>query len=194
MPCRSRPASKRIAVIGPLADSAEDIKGSWTLEAAGAAVSVLEGVRARWPQATVDFVRGGDMQRAYPLPWDAEQGKPAPSLMPAAEMAAEQARAVQAAQQAEAVVMVLGERANMSGEAASTSDLRLGGNQQALLEAVVATGKPVVLVLLNGRPLDISWPPSTCRPSSRPGSLAPKAVTRSPTCSRAPSTRVASCR
>ena len=148
---------KRIAVIGPLADSAEDIKGSWTLEAAGAAVSVLEGVRARWPQATVDFVRGGDMQRAYPLPWDAEQGKPAPSLMPAAEMAAEQARAVQAAQQAEAAVMVLGERANMSGEAASTSDLRLGGNQQALLEALVATGKPVVLVLLNGRPLDISW-------------------------------------
>lgn len=147
---------KRIAVIGPLADAPEDTKGSWTVEA-GAAVTVLEGIRARWPQASVEHVRGGDMQRAYPLPWDGDQGKPAPSLMPAAEMAAEQARAVQTAQQAEAVVMVLGERANMSGEAASTSDLRLGGNQQALLEAVVATGKPVVLVLLNGRPLDISW-------------------------------------
>jgi hypothetical protein len=90
-------------------------------------VSVLEGVRARWPQATVDFVRGGDMQRAYPLPWDAEQGKPAPSLMPAAEMAAEQARAVQAAQQAEAVVMVLGERANMSDEEIAAETQRVKG-------------------------------------------------------------------
>ena len=61
------------------------------------------------------------------------------------------------ARQAEAVVMVLGERANMSGEAASVASLALQGNQQALLEAVVATGRPVVLVLLNGRPLDISW-------------------------------------
>jgi beta-glucosidase len=52
---------------------------------------------------------------------------------------------------------VLGERTNMSGEAASRVSLSLPGNQQRLMEAVVATGKPVVLVLLNGRPLDISW-------------------------------------
>jgi len=147
---------KRIAVVGPLADSSEDIRGSWVVEK-GPGVSVLEGIRARWPQAEVSFVAGGDMQRAYPLPWDASDGKPAPALMPVAQQRAEQASAVEAARQAEVVVMVLGERANMSGEAASVASLALGGNQQALLEAVVATGKPVVLVLLNGRPLDIQW-------------------------------------
>lgn len=147
---------RRIAVIGPLGDSTEDIKGSWTVEG-GAAVSVLEGIKARWPQAAVSFARGGDMQRAYPLPWDADQGKPAPALMPAAEQQAELLKAVETARQADTVVMVLGERANMSGEAASVASLALQGNQQALLEAVVATGKPVVLVLLNGRPLDIAW-------------------------------------
>jgi beta-glucosidase len=147
---------KRIAVIGPLGDSGEDIKGSWTVEK-GPGVTVLEGIKARWPQAEVTFSRGGDMQRAYPLPWDASEGKPAPALMPAAEQQAELTKAVEAARQADSVVLVLGERANMSGEAASVSSLALRGNQQALLEAVVATGKPVVLVLLNGRPLDISW-------------------------------------
>ncbi|MGM9482100.1 beta-glucosidase BglX [Roseateles sp. NT4] len=149
-------ALKRIAVIGPLGDSGEDIKGSWTVEK-GAGVTVLEGIKARWPQAEVTFSRGGDMQRAYALPWDANDGKPAPALMPAAEQQAELAQAVEAARQADTVVMVLGERANMSGEAASVASLALQGNQQALLQAVVATGKPVVLVLLNGRPLDIAW-------------------------------------
>ncbi|MDR7270961.1 beta-glucosidase [Pelomonas saccharophila] len=149
-------ALKRIAVIGPLGDSGEDIKGSWTVEK-GAGVTVLEGIKARWPQAEVTFSRGGDMQRAYALPWDANDGKPAPALMPAAEQQAELLKAVEAARHADTVVMVLGERANMSGEAASVASLALQGNQQALLEAVVATGKPVVLVLLNGRPLDIAW-------------------------------------
>ncbi len=147
---------RRIAIVGPLGDSTEDIKGSWLAEG-GAAVSVLEGVRARWPRAEVEFARGGDMQRAYALPWDAQEGKPAPTLMSEAEMRAELVKAVGVAQRADVVVMVLGERANMSGEAASTSDLMLGGNQLALLEAVAATGKPVVLVLLHGRALDISW-------------------------------------
>jgi beta-glucosidase len=66
-------------------------------------------------------------------------------------------KAVEAAKRADTVVLVLGERAFMTGEAASRASLALPGNQRQLLEAVVATGKPVVLVLLNGRPLDISW-------------------------------------
>jgi beta-glucosidase len=97
------------------------------------------------------------MQRAYALPWDAREGKPAPTLMPEAEMRAEEAKAVEAARRAEVVVLVLGERAGMAGEAASSAALTLQGNQQALLEAVVATGRPVVLLLLNGRPLNITW-------------------------------------
>ena len=55
------------------------------------------------------------------------------------------------------MVLVLGEKADMAGEAASRASLDLPGRQQELLEAVVALGKPVVLVLLNGRPLSINW-------------------------------------
>lgn len=147
---------KRIAVIGPLADSREDIKGPWTAEN-DVAVSVLDGLRHALPGVQFDYAVGGDMQRAYPMPWEAREGKPAPAIMDAPTMQAEQAKAVEAAKASELVIMVLGERANMCGEAASSSTLALDGNQQALLEAVVATGKPVVLVLLNGRPLDITW-------------------------------------
>jgi beta-glucosidase len=66
-------------------------------------------------------------------------------------------KAVDMARHADTVVLVLGELSNMSGETASRASLDLGGNQQQLLEAVVATGKPVVLVLLSGRPVNISW-------------------------------------
>jgi len=146
---------RSVAVIGPIADSAE-ITGSWTAEA-NSAVSVLEGLRKKLPNARIEFARGGDMQRLYPLPWDADEGRKATPLMPQEEMNREVAKAVQAAKRAEIVVLVLGERANMSGEAASRVSLALPGNQQQLLEAVVAARKPLVLVLLNGRPLDISW-------------------------------------
>lgn len=145
-----------IALIGPIADSTEEIKGSWTVEA-GAAISVLEGLHNKLPNARIEFARGGDMQRLFPLPWDALEGKKATPLMPEAEMKKEVEQAVKAAKRADTVVLVLGERAFMSGEAASRASLALPGNQQQLLEAVVATGKPVVLVLLNGRPLDIAW-------------------------------------
>jgi beta-glucosidase len=145
-----------IALIGPIADSTEEIKGSWTVEE-GPAVSVLEGLHNKLPNARIEFVRGGDMQRLFPLPWDAMLGKKATPPMPEAEMKKEVEKAVEAAKRADTVVLVLGERAFMTGEAASRASLALPGNQQQLLEAVVATGKPVVLVLLNGRPLDIAW-------------------------------------
>ena len=147
---------RSIAVIGPLGDANEDIKGSWTAEW-DSTVSVLEGLRAKLPQAKIDFVRGGDMQRIYTTGSDAREGKKVTELMPAAEMKLEVAKAVEAAKAAETVVLVLGERRNMSGEDASSSSLGLDGNQQELLEAVVAAGKPVVLVLMNGRPLNITW-------------------------------------
>jgi beta-glucosidase len=65
--------------------------------------------------------------------------------------------AVVTARAADVVVMVLGENADMAGEAASRASLDLPGRQEELLKAVVALGKPVVLVLLNGRPLSIEW-------------------------------------
>src|SRR5207245_3463363 len=65
--------------------------------------------------------------------------------------------AVDLAKRSDIAIVVLGEIALMSGEAASRSSLKLSGGQEELLEAVAATGKPVVLVLVNGRLLDISW-------------------------------------
>jgi beta-glucosidase len=66
-------------------------------------------------------------------------------------------KAVDLSRSSDLTVLVLGEAQNMSGEAASRESLELPGSQQQLLEAVAAAGKPVVLVLLNGRPLDIRW-------------------------------------
>jgi len=146
-----------VAVIGPLADSEKEIQGSWGVEKAAKAVSVLEGVRAKLPNARVESAKGADLQRKYPSLVDIVFGiKPAVPL-PEDQLKNELDKAVDAARRADTVVLVLGELANMSGEAASRASLDLPGNQQHLLEAVVATGKPVVLVLLNGRPLNISW-------------------------------------
>jgi beta-glucosidase len=64
---------------------------------------------------------------------------------------------VAAANRADIVIAALGETPAMSGEAASRATLDLPGNQQRLLEAVAAAGKPFVLVLVNGRPLDVRW-------------------------------------
>jgi beta-glucosidase len=71
--------------------------------------------------------------------------------------AAELARAVTLARESDVALVVLGEWQNMIGEAASRSSLELPGGQLTLLQAIVATGTPVVLLLMNGRPLDLRW-------------------------------------
>ena len=65
--------------------------------------------------------------------------------------------AVKTADKADVVVAVVGESANMSGESSSRSDIRIPENQRELIMALVKTGKPLVLVVFNGRPLDLSW-------------------------------------
>ena len=83
---------------------------------------------------------------------------PVPSVLLTPEARkAEFDHAVKLAGNADAVVMVLGEAQTMNGENASRTDLSLPGEQERLLKAVAATGKPVVLVLMTGRPLDINW-------------------------------------
>jgi beta-glucosidase len=158
---RTLPLSKNVsslAVIGPLADSKEDTEGSWTVFGhVPAAVTVLEGIRAKVPGARVEYAKGPDIRRDIPSMFeDFFPGLKKPPQTPEAAEAAFQ-KAVETARDADIVVMVLGELAYMSGEAASRASLDLPGRQEELLKAVVALGKPVVLVLVNGRPLSINW-------------------------------------
>ena len=155
---------KKVAVIGPLADSGHDIEGGWTVEGLfgpggkSHPVTVYAGIKNKLDSATqVTLVAGPEPSRVYPDELDRMTGKkPAPPPTPE-ETASWIAKAKAAAADADMVVAVMGEMANMSGEGASRATLDLPGIQEQMLEAVVATGKPVVLVLENGRPLDIRW-------------------------------------
>ena len=149
---------KHVAVIGPLADSQEATEGSWMVFGhTPAAVTILEGMRAKLPGATVEYAPGPDIRRDIPSFFDDMiPGHKKAEQTPEEGEAAFQA-ALATARRADVVVMALGEAAEMAGEAASRASFDLPGRQEELLEAVVALGKPVVLVLLNGRPLSIGW-------------------------------------
>jgi beta-glucosidase len=131
-------SAKKIAVIGPLANARREMIGSWS--AAGdwkKAVTLLEGIKTTVGQGTqVLYARGSNVND------DSTQFI---------------SQAVQTAKQADVVVLAVGEAAMMTGEAASRASLGLPGVQQQLVEAIQDTGKPVVVVLMNGRPLTINW-------------------------------------
>jgi beta-glucosidase len=149
---------KSVAVIGPLADSMEATEGSWMVFGhKPAAVTVLQGIRARLPGANVTYAPGPEIQRDIPHPFgEFDTTSKKPNQTPEAAEAALQT-AMETARGADLVVMVLGENADMAGEFASRGSLDLPGRQEELLKAVSALGKPIVLVLLNGRPLSINW-------------------------------------
>lgn len=135
-------SAKSIAVIGPLGNSKTDMIGSWS--AAGdrqtRPVTLFEGLQARAPKgASVAYAKGASY---------------------AFEDAGNDdgfAEAIALAQKSDVIIAAMGERWDMTGEAASRTSLDLPGNQQALLEALKKTGKPIVLVLMSGRPNSIEW-------------------------------------
>jgi beta-glucosidase len=155
--------SGTIALIGPLADDQRNLLGSW--RAAGdwrQTASVLSGIsNVAGSTVTILHAKGANLVddpalratlKAYgdEIPVDARSPR---------EMLAE---AVAVADRADVVVAVLGESSGMTGEAASRSDIGLPECQKELLRALVATGKPVVLVLMNGRPLTLTWEAEHC--------------------------------
>ena len=154
--------SGKIALIGPLADSAGDMLGAWSTGDATKTVSVLQGIQnAVQSGAEVVYAKGANitddpyMKETIKNPYAAFMGvKEKVETRTPAEMLAE---AVDLAKSSDVVVAVLGESASMSGEAASRSDISIPESQEDLLKALVATGKPVVLVLVNGRPLTLNW-------------------------------------
>lgn len=126
-----------VAVIGGLADSAEDVLGNW--QCAGdseAAVSLRTGIDARATGAVT-----------Y------EQGYETPGSATAASVEA----AVESVEEADVALVVVGETCDMSGEGESRARLDLPGDQRDVLQAVHGTGTPTVAVLMNGRPLPIEW-------------------------------------
>jgi len=150
--------TKTIALVGPLADNRENMPGTWSVAGDFAkSVSLLNGLKnALGNEANILYAMGTNVVSdpeldarisifGKPTKWDKRSQK---------EMIAE---AVAVARKSDVVVAAVGESAEMSGEASSRSDINLPENQKELLEALLATGKPVVMVLFTGRPLTISW-------------------------------------
>ncbi len=139
---------RRIAVVGPLADDRPNMLGNWIGDGRAAdVVTVLEGIRrAVSPATRVLHARGTG-------PLDVKTLASA-GAEPAGRAIEE---ATRLARSADATVLVLGESGDMSGEAASRTSLDLPGRQLELAQTIVALGKPVAVVLLNGRPLTIGW-------------------------------------
>ena len=129
--------NKTIAVIGPLADNQIDMLGTW--HASGEkdkVVTLLEGLRRAYPSANIITARGsgfeGNSRKGF-------------------------TEALEAAQKADIVIMAVGENYRQSGEAASRTEIDLPGNQQELVKEVHNTGKPIISVVMAGRPLAITW-------------------------------------
>jgi beta-glucosidase len=148
-----------IAVIGPLADSKRDTLGPWCFDFdLDETVTVLEGIRSKVGDAVkIDYAPGvRPAQRSFPSMFDMFGGN-APEDPEGFDDEAELQRAADLARDADVAIVVAGEWQNMIGEAASRSSLELPGRQPELLQAVVETGTPVVLLVMNGRPLDLRW-------------------------------------
>ena len=149
----------RIALVGPLAKAPIDIMGSWAAAGQPAqSVTVFDGMRnAIAQQDNLIYARGANITDDQSvvdylnfLNFDAPEVVNDPR--PAQVMIDE---AVKAAQQADVVVAVVGESRGMSHESSSRTNLDIPASQRALITALKATGKPLVLVLMNGRPLSI---------------------------------------
>lgn len=124
---------KNLALIGPLVNAKRDQAGNWTVYIDTAnIVSVHEGVKQKVKGTKLSYAQGTTVKDSLTNGF---------------------AEAVNAAKNADAVVMVLGETWDFSGEAKSRSDISLPGKQEELFKAIKATGKPVIVVLMAGRPL-----------------------------------------
>jgi beta-glucosidase len=148
-----------LAVVGALADSRADTMGSWSLGGHyDDTVTILQGLRAKLGRSVdVRFARGIELDRGNESIFDPQFASPKPTLVTQQQKDAAFAEAIDTIKRSDAAVLVMGELQSMNGERASRESLDLPGDQEKLLEAAVATGKPVVLVLLTGRPLTIDW-------------------------------------
>ena len=150
--------SNTIALVGPMADSKENMSGTWSV--AGdfeKHTSLLNGMKeVAGSSAKIIYAKGANVYDDA----DTESrvsifGKPTNRDDRDKKVLIQEA--VAAAKKADVVVAAVGEVAEMSGESSSRSDINIPENQQELVEALIKTGKPVVLVVFTGRPLTLTW-------------------------------------
>lgn len=151
------PLAKRgkIALIGPMADAANNMCGMWSYTCNSSRhKSLLQGLRSAVEgQAEILYAKGSNLY------YDAETEKGAVYIRPLerGDNRALLDEALRTAAHADVIVAALGESAEMSGESLSRTNLEIPDAQQDLLKALVKTGKPVVLLLFTGRPLILNW-------------------------------------
>ena len=150
--------SDKIALIGPLADTKVNMPGTWSVSTdLSQAISVRKGLEdALTDRSKLIYAPGSNLIEDPEYQERATMfGRIIPrDNRPEAILIKE---AVDAAMQADVVVAALGESSEMSGESSSRTDIKIPEIQHRLLEALLATGKPVVLLVFNGRPLDLTW-------------------------------------
>lgn len=147
----------RIALVGPLANTASNMSGTWSVAARlSENKTLVEAMReAVGEKAEILYAKGSNVLLDAQREADATMfGREMRDPRPAREMIDE---AVAAARQADVVVAAVGESSEMSGESSSRSSLSMPDAQRALLEALQATGKPIVLVYFSGRPTVMTW-------------------------------------
>jgi beta-glucosidase len=154
--------AKKVALIGPLADNQRELLGAWAVTGDPKYVVTLRtalqerlGDRLLYAPGC-DLLTGKDANVLKHVNFDGPMISADDS--PAPDDGKTIAEAVETAKKADVAILALGEPTNwMEGEASSRATLGFTGAQQQLLEAVVATGKPVILVVLAGRPLELKW-------------------------------------
>jgi beta-glucosidase len=147
-----------IALIGPLADAKENMPGTWSVAADfSKSISLLSGLKeVAGNDAKILYAKGSNLDADSIFEVNAGMFGKALSRdsRPAAEILKE---ALAVANQADVIVAALGESAEMTGESSSRTNIEIPAIQKELLQALLKTGKPVVLVLFTGRPLALKW-------------------------------------
>jgi beta-glucosidase len=154
--------AKKVALIGPLADDKREMLGAWAVTGDPKYVVTLRTALQERLGDNLHYAEGCGLmsgEDANVLKRVTFDGPPvADDHAPPPDDAKTIAEAVEMAKQADVAILALGESADwMEGEASSRAHLGFTGSQQKLLEAVVATGKPVILVVMGGRPLELKW-------------------------------------
>ncbi len=149
--------SGTIALIGPLANAKENMTGTWSITADfSRSISLLEGLqKATEGKAKIVYAKGSNLEEDAILEKNAVFDKPLPRDDRSASVTLEEALRV--AKSADVIIAAVGESAEMSGEAASRTTLEIPSAQRKLVEALLKTGKPVIITLFTGRPLALTW-------------------------------------